>query len=164
MTIKNQAGSDKTYWVWNKAGPNDGGTGTSGMMNHAFYQFKLNNGQAAAFDIASGTILGFSEAVGRATSHGGVPKTSMGEVTYHCGANGCTGGSYYDVSLVVVNQAASDGPVKVPMSIQAPGYSESSLDKCNFVRDSQDHPDDTSCHLGPDSDDGKPFHVVATFT
>ncbi|KAG8527096.1 uncharacterized protein KY384_008525 [Bacidia gigantensis] len=157
LKITSNFATDSKYWVWNKAGPSDG---ISGMMNHAFHQFTLKKGQSALFNIEKGSIVGFSKAIPRMTSNGGVPGGPLGEVTYYCTAPNCNGGSYYDTSLVTYKEAGGE---MYPLSIKADGYSTSSTTECTFTRNNQDHPDDSSCQMGPNSYDNNPFHVEATF-
>ena len=162
LTFVNHMGSEKKFWIWNKIGAD--GKSMNGMMSKA-KEFTLQNGQKAVFSIERNSQLGFSLAVGRAASNGGVPNGNIGELNIDDQLS--HGGSAYDVSMVTLNDIKATGgsPIEYPLKISAPGYSLSSNSNCVYDEKSQNAPvkpgADGKCAIGPV--DGSPFHVTAVF-
>lgn len=168
LTFVNNQGSKQTYWLWNKAGTGSANA-PNGMMIPASHIFDLENGQKATFTFDANSLIGFSQACGRATANGGVPNCNIGEASFADGntAGGSNGGSFYDVSLVPVTMISQNGgnPSKIPMSLSAPGYTESSLSQCNYVQPTDNFPINApsgGCNCGTQSS-GEDFHVTAKF-
>ena len=162
LTFVNNLGSEKKFWIWNKIGSDK--HSMSGMMADR-KQFSLQNGQKATFSLEPNSQLGFSLAVGQADTNGGVPNGNIGELNIDDQLS--KGGSFYDVSLVTLNDIKKAGghPIEYPLKISAPGWNDSSNSKCVYTDSSQNSPvnpgGDGKCACGPT--DGRSFHVTAVF-
>ena len=162
LKFTNNMGSEETFWLWNKIGA-DGSM--NGMMKNAYYQFKLANGQSAVFSVEKDTQTAFSQACGRAAGNGNVPNCNIGEANFDDQMS--MGGSFYDVSMVTYNDIKNAGgsPNKVPMTISADGYDDSTAENCVYTHSSQNSPvqpgSSGKCACGPI--DGRPFHVNVVY-
>ena len=166
VTFVNKRGSTKSYDIWNKIGT-DGKQ--SGMMSKPAQSFKLEDGQSATFTFGPNSQIGFSEDMGRAAGNGGVPNGPVGEVNFndHNFGGGSDGGSWYDVSMVTVNdiKKAGGSPMNVPITLTADNWDPSTNTNCVYTDSSQNSPVNPGksgkCACGPR--DASDLHITATF-
>lgn len=168
LTITNE-GEESDFWIWNKVGKD--GRPMSGMMGVGTKVFKLKKGQSACFAMESNTQMGFSKAIGRDTTRGGVPNGNVGEANFDDQSKDGEG-SLYNVSMVTYNEIAYpiDGkpagkPVLTPMTISAKGLDDSTTEHCVYTKNSQNYPTQPwpgSKRCNSWAPKGQPFHVRAT--
>lgn len=165
LTFVNNRGSKKTYWLWNKSNKQN----QDGMMSTPQKTFDLEDGQKATFTFEPNSLIGFTEACGRAAANGGVPNCNVGEASFNDQnyAGGSNGGSFYDISMVPVTDIKQNGgsPSIIPMTLSADGFDDSTTENCAYFVATDNSPQrpgaSGKCNCGPQGD--QPFHVTATF-